>query len=182
MKQSITFITGNQHKADQLSKYLGIPIAHQKIELDEIQSMDLKEIVAHKLKEAYKHLESPVIVDDVSLSFDALNGLPGPFTKFFENQLGLDGMCKLMSHYDDKSTQTTVAIGYYDGEHIEIFTGTVEGTVSDSPQGNGGFGFDPILIPNGYSQTRAEMNETDYDATSPRKFALEKLERYLKSM
>lgn len=181
MKQSITLITGNQHKADQLGKYLDVPIDHEKIDLDEIQSMDLNEIVAHKLKEAYRKLKSPVIVDDVALSFDALNGLPGPFTKFFENQLGLDGMCKLMSHYDDKSTQTTVSIGYYDGEHMEIFTGTVVGTISDSPQGSGGFGFDPILIPNGYSQTRAEMNEEDYDATSPRKFALGKLEKYLKS-
>ncbi len=52
--QSITFITGNQKKADYLAKYLGFPIEHQKIDLDEIQSLDLREIVEHKVKQAYE--------------------------------------------------------------------------------------------------------------------------------
>ncbi len=49
----LTFITGNQHKADYLAKYLGIEIAHRKIDLDELQSLDLHEIVTHKVKQAY---------------------------------------------------------------------------------------------------------------------------------
>ena len=52
--QSITFITGNQKKADYLARYLGFPIEHQKIDLDEIQSLDLREIVEHKVKQAYE--------------------------------------------------------------------------------------------------------------------------------
>jgi inosine triphosphate pyrophosphatase len=50
----ITFITGNQHKADYLANHLGREIAHQKIDLDEIQSLDLSEIVRHKVKQAYE--------------------------------------------------------------------------------------------------------------------------------
>ncbi len=74
-----------------------------------------------------------------------------------------------------------MGIGVYDGENMEIFIGSIDGTIIDAPKGTGGFGWDCIVVPSGYSQTRAEMNETDYDATSPRKFALEKLEKYLKS-
>ena len=51
---NVTFITGNQSKADYLSKYLGHPVDHVKIDLDEIQSLDLKKIVEHKLKQAYE--------------------------------------------------------------------------------------------------------------------------------
>ena len=50
----ITFITGNQSKADYFAKYLGISVDHRKVELDEIQSLNLREIVEHKVKQAYK--------------------------------------------------------------------------------------------------------------------------------
>ena len=74
--QSITFITGNQKKADYLAKYLGFPIEHEKINLDELQSLDLREIVEHKVKQAYTKVGKPVIVEDVSLEFLALGKLP----------------------------------------------------------------------------------------------------------
>lgn len=70
--QSITFITGNQKKADSLIKFLGLPILHQKIELEELQSLDLKVIVEHKVKQAYEKIGKPVLVEDVSLEFTAL--------------------------------------------------------------------------------------------------------------
>ena len=72
MDKRTTFITGNQHKADYLAKMLGIALEHQKVELDEIQSVDLDVIVAHKVKQAYEQIGRPVLVDDVGLArFDA---------------------------------------------------------------------------------------------------------------
>ncbi len=70
---NVTFITGNQKKADYLAKYLGFSVNHVKIDLDEIQSLSLQEIVTHKVKQAYEKVQSPVIVEDVSLEFEALN-------------------------------------------------------------------------------------------------------------
>lgn len=72
----VTFITGNQNKADYLAKYLGFPVAHQKIHLDELQSLSLREIVEHKVKQAYDIIKKPVLVEDVSLEFSALGRLP----------------------------------------------------------------------------------------------------------
>ncbi len=63
----ITFITGNQNKADYLSKFLDISLAHCKIDLDEIQSLSLSEIVEHKVKQAYSIIKKPVLVEDTSL-------------------------------------------------------------------------------------------------------------------
>jgi hypothetical protein len=56
----VTFITGNQSKADYLAKYLGIPVKHVKLDLEELQSMDLHKIVEHKVRQAYEHIKSPV--------------------------------------------------------------------------------------------------------------------------
>lgn len=180
MEKPITFITGNPSKAEQLSKYLGFPITHNKIDLIEIQSLDLSEIIIHKAKEAYKHVNSPVIVDDVSLIVIPMGKLPGPFIKFFIKELGTEGICSLVSQFKDRSAQAEVCIGYFDGKKLEIFSGIIEGTISEFPKGKGGFGWDALFIPDGYEQTRAEMSEKDYDDTSPRKFALEKLSRYLR--
>jgi len=81
--KKVVFITWNQNKADYLAKYLGFPIEHFKVDLDEIQSLDLREIVEHKVRQAYQKVWVPVIVEDVSLEFEALGRLPGTFIRFF---------------------------------------------------------------------------------------------------
>ncbi len=51
--KDFTFVTGNQNKVDYLSKYFGAPIKHIKIDLDEIQSLDLRKVAEHKARQAY---------------------------------------------------------------------------------------------------------------------------------
>jgi len=179
MKNPITFITGNEGKAKQLSQYLGVNVSNQKVDLTEIQSLSLAEIISEKAKEAYKIVGSPVVVDDVSLVIHALGNLPGPFIKFFIEEMGNEGICKLVSGFENRLAKAEVCIGYYDGENLEICMGEIEGEISLVPKGSNGFGWDEIFIPKGYIQTRSEMSEKDYDATNPRKFALEKLKQYL---
>lgn len=77
------FITGNQNKANYLSRTIGIQLEHQKLDLDEIQSSDPKKVIEHKVKQAYSLINKPVLVEDTSLGFSAIDGLPGPFIKFF---------------------------------------------------------------------------------------------------
>ena len=61
MKEAV-FITGNQKKAEYLSKYFGHPIEHVKIDLEEIQSLDLREVVQHKMLQAYAEVKRPAKV------------------------------------------------------------------------------------------------------------------------
>ncbi len=84
---SITFITGNQKKADYMRKFLMMPIEHIKLDLDEIQSLDLREIVEHKVRQAYDKIQKPVLVDDVSFEFCSLGRIPGTFVKHFVAEL-----------------------------------------------------------------------------------------------
>jgi len=107
-----TFITGNQHKADYFSHQMGIDIQHKKIELDELQSLDLHVIVEHKLRQAYDIVKSPVIVEDVSLSFSALRGLPGPYIRWFTEVGGPEACCQMLDGFADRSALITCTFGF----------------------------------------------------------------------
>src|SRR5664279_5341154 len=96
----ITFITGNQSKADYLAKYLGHPVKHLKIDLDEIQSLDLHKVVEHKVLQAYEKVKGPVLVEDVSLEFAAWGRLPGTFIKFFVDEVPFETICAMLNGKD----------------------------------------------------------------------------------
>ena len=73
--KAITFITGNAAKAKYLGDYFHLPVEHVKIDLPEIQSLDLKEIVDEKARGAFRVLKKPILVEDSSLTFKALGCL-----------------------------------------------------------------------------------------------------------
>ncbi|MEK7571538.1 MAG: non-canonical purine NTP pyrophosphatase [Patescibacteria group bacterium] len=177
--KSLTFITGNAHKAEQLKAYLGIPLLHKNLDLTEIQSLDVTKVVEHKAKEAYAAIQSPVLVDDSALIINALGKLPGPFVKYFVHEIGNEKICKMLDAFSDRSATAQVALGLYDGKEFKTFRGEIHGKISEQPHGTGGFGFDPILIPDGYTLSRASLSEEAYATTSPRRIALAKLEAYL---
>lgn len=163
---NVTFITGNQNKADYLAKHLGVKIDHQKVDVEEIQSTDLREITAFKAKQAYEIVKSPVLVEDVGLTFHALGSLPGPFVKWFEQELGHEKMCRLLDPFADRSATAGCVFAYYDGQTMELFEGGLDGEIADHPRGKNGYGWDPIFVPNGFGgKTRAELNPSDDEKT-----------------
>jgi inosine triphosphate pyrophosphatase len=160
----VTFITGNQSKAHYLAKYLDVPIAHKKVNLDEIQSLDLKEIVKHKVLQAYEYVKSPVLVEDVSLEFNAFGRLPGTLIKHFVEEMPFESICRMLDGFDRTATARCM-FGYYDGNEITYFEGALEGTIAEHPAGERGYGWDKIFIPKGYNVTRASLGEADDKAT-----------------
>lgn len=160
----VTFITGNQKKADYLANYLGFPVEHKKLDLEEIQSLDLHEIVEHKVRQAYNQVQSPVIVEDVSLEFTALGRLPGPFIKWFIEEVDFETVCSLLDG-KDRGAIARCVFGYFDGKTLKMFEGSLPGKVSDKPAGEKGYGWDKIFIPQGYNVTRAELGEEDNKKT-----------------
>lgn len=177
----VTFITGNKNKADYLAEYLGFPVEHIKLDLDEIQSLDLREVVKHKVRQAYKKMNEPVLVEDVSLRFTALGQLPGTFIKWFIDELGLEGLCRLVDG-KDRTAVASCVFGYFDGETEKYFEGNLKGTVPEHPTGDGGFGWDQIFIPEGYNVTRAELSKEDDAKTYLEIKPFEALKDYLVSL
>ena len=160
----ITFITGNQSKADYLARYLGIAIAHQKVELEEIQSLDLRTVVEYKVRQAYEAVKGPVLVEDVALEFKALGRLPGTFIRFFVDEVPFEAICRMLDGLSREATARCV-FGFYDGQELHFFEGSMNGTIAEHPRGEHGYGWDRIFIPKGYTQTRAEMSEVDDEKT-----------------
>lgn len=177
----ITFITGNQHKADYLAKYLVMPLRHQKVELDELQSLDLRVIVEHKVRQAYDIIKKPVIVEDVSLEFKALGGLPGPFIKFFVEHMPLETICRMVDGQDRTATGRCT-FGYYDGTRLEFFEGHINGTIADHPAGDNGFGWDKIFVPEGHAITRASLTDEQYEVIYRKIKPVDQVREYLQGL
>ncbi len=179
--EPITFITGNAAKAQFISDYLKRPLEHHKLDLAEIQSLDLEEVVIDKVKRAYNILKKPVLVEDGSLELEGLRNLPGPLAKWFYEILGNEGLAKLVNGLSSKKAVTRCMFALYDGDEMQIFHGEMKGSIADEPRGESGFGFDPIFINEGYSQTRGEMNKEDWVKTSMRTMALAKMHEYFEN-
>lgn len=125
-------------------------------------------------------IQTPVLVEDTSLVFTALGRLPGPLIKWFLTELDNVGLCKLLDSYPDRSAVAEVCFGLYDGKTLEIFEGSIKGTIAESPKGERGFGWDTIFIPEGHTKTWGEMSPEEQGETSMRRIALQKLEAFLK--
>lgn len=174
----ITFITGNIGKVEEVSRYLGMNLEHQKIDLDEIQSLDLEEIVKDKAKRAFEKLKSPVLVEDVSFVFHSLGKLPGPFIKWFEKELDNEGLCRIVDG-KDRSCTATVCYGFCDGVDVKIFSGSMKGVVANNPRGDRSFGWAPIFVPEGYDKSYAELTNEEQSEIAMRNKALKKFREFL---
>jgi len=177
MKDAV-FVTGNQKKADYLGQLLGHPIEHMKVDVDEIQSLDLKEVVRHKVRQAYAKAGRPVLVEDVALEFAALGRLPGTFIKWFLGELSDDELCRLVDGKDRSATARCV-FGYFDGTEETLFESSMRGRIAEHPAGTGGLGWDRIFIPEGFSVTRAELSSEDDRATYLRIKPIEQVRSFL---
>ncbi len=176
--ENITFITGNPGKAEQVAFYLHHPVNHHKLDLTEVQSLDLEEVVRAKAAEAYSILGSPVLVEDVSLTFPALGRLPGPLIKWFLQELENEGLCRLLDG-KDRAVVAEVLFGYHDGTTCHLFSGIINGTVADHPRGTMGFGWSPIFVADDHDKTLAEMPLDEQKDINMRSIALKKLQEFL---
>lgn len=179
------FITGNQHKVEYLEKWLGRSVRHEKIDLKEIQSLNPRTVLEHKAQSAYNLCHEPVLVEDVGLTFHALGKLPGTLVKWFLEEIGTEGLCKMMESFDNKHATAFINYGLYDGANLHIFEGAVQGTVSDKPRSiealewKHSLSWNSIFIPEGAQKTYAEMTDEELEAYSHRKRAVEKLQKFL---
>jgi non-canonical purine NTP pyrophosphatase (RdgB/HAM1 family) len=175
----IKFITGNANKFLEVVNILP-EVEQLDIDLPEIQSLDPQEIIAFKLKAALEHVpEGHIMVEDTSLYFEGLNGLPGPLIRWFMKGLGREGLAKLVISTGNNRAEAKTIIGYADAKgEINYFTGAISGQIV-FPFGETSFGRDPIFQPDGYDTTFAEMGLEEKNKISMRRQAAQKLADFL---
>lgn len=177
MNEPIVFVTGSSSKYKEAERILGIELEHCKLNLPETQAILLEEVIQSKALYAYEALEHrAILVEDTGLFVEAWNGLPGALIKWFMESVGQSGICKMLSTFPNRKARAKTMVAIHDGE-LTIFSGEIEGRISDSPQGQKGFGWDRIFIPNGSQKTFAEMTPEEKDKYSMRRMALESLKR-----
>jgi XTP/dITP diphosphohydrolase len=126
-----------------------------------------------------------VFADDSGICANALNGAPGVISARYAGASADDerNLCKLLNELEGKSDRT----GYYKAiicliwdEEVHYFDGVCNGTIVEKPRGEGGFGYDPIFVPEGYHQTFAELSPEIKNSISHRGKAMRKMVAFLK--
>ena len=92
----LLFLTGNKNKLEEVSQIMGeeFKIDNKKIDLPEIQSTSVEEVIAEKLKAAYKIVKKPVFCEDTGVYIKNMNNFPGALIKFYLDHIGTKGIAK----------------------------------------------------------------------------------------
>ncbi len=175
--QEVTLITGNAGKAKEFERLLGVKVLNQKIALPEIQATDVALVAKEKALAAYAVVQKPVFVDDTGLYIHAWGDLPGALIAWFLDNVGNEGILKMLDGWGDRAATVVTALGYCDASGARVFVGKLEGTIAEVIRGENGFGYDPIFIPENQLKTFAEMNAEEKDAISMRAQAAHSLRR-----
>ena len=134
-----------------------------------------------------EYMESPVLADDSGLMVDALGGAPGVFSsRYAEDEPEYkDNNDKLLAELagvpDDQRTAcfvTVITMLFPDGNKI-VARGECPGRITTELRGDGGFGYDPVFIPDGYDKSFSELGPDTKNAISHRAKALARLEQLL---
>ncbi|MHA2383832.1 MAG: XTP/dITP diphosphatase [Candidatus Thorarchaeota archaeon] len=176
-RDRLILVTQNRHKLKELrplfEKYK-VEFETTTLEKYEIRSESIEEIAREAAKVAFETLQKPVVVDDTGFFVEALNGFPGSYAGIVLNFIGYEGILQLMTDKVNRSSVFMTAVGYFDGQRLESFVGSMSGSVAHDTAGVGGFGYDPIFIPTNYDKTYAELSFEEKVSLSHRTRAFEK--------
>ncbi len=173
--EDLVFVTSNLGKLREAEEVLGMKLQHRALDLPEVQSLSLEEVVRHKARVAHERLGMAVLVEDTSLELVGLAGFPGPLVRWLLAAVGPGGICRVAQAFADPRAVVRCLVWATDGSSEASGLGVVRGVIGESPRGRGGFGWDSAFRPDGSRLTYAEMEESAKNAISHRRKALEAL-------
>ncbi len=189
----IVFATHNRHKSEEACQILGprwtLRNLHDLGQTEEIpETADtLQGNALQKAQFVYDKYHLSCFADDTGLEVEALNGAPGVYSARYagEHCSFADNVNKLLHEMQGKTNRRacfkTVVALILDGE-THYFEGRVDGTIIESPRGGEGFGYDPVFVPDGFSETFAEMSAEQKNKISHRGRAMAKLIEFLQNI
>lgn len=189
----LIFATNNKHKAEEIKVVVPeqmeiITLKDAGIDIDIPEPYNtLEENASEKSKTIYKLTGTNCFSEDTGLEVEALNGEPGVKSARYagEDKAFDKNIDKLLAKLGDtqnrKAQFRTVASLIINGKEY-IFEGICPGVITRDKRGAGGFGYDPVFIPDGASQTFAEMSMEEKNQFSHRKKAIEKLVAFLNQL
>ena len=168
----IRFMSGNAHKITEVQRILapiGVDIVPVPMKIEELQTENVQRLVRDKVTKAFEAIGRPLFVEHTGLYLNGLNGLPAGLTQIFWDRLEEVRFADLVAGLGDAKVTAKTILGYCDGRRIHIFEGAIEGTVPRTPRGPTGFQWDCVFVPDGDTQTFAEMGARKDDISMRRK-------------
>ncbi len=189
-KRTIVFATNNAHKLGELRGIAGeewnvVSLAEIGCHDDIPETADTLEgnalIKARWVKERYGY---DCFADDTGLMVDALDGAPGVYSARYagpghDSAANMKLLLERMADKDNRNAHFSTVIALVMGGEEHIFEGRVDGTISREPSGCGGFGYDPVFVPENSGLTFSEMTAEEKNAISHRGRATRKLMEFL---
>jgi XTP/dITP diphosphohydrolase len=195
-KRKLVVSTGNSHKVYEIRKILADldievlsknDIGLEKFDVVE-DGLTLEENSVKKARELAERTNFMVIADDSGLFVDSLNGEPGVYSSRYAGEDGNDkkNNIKLLENLKDKKDRSaafkTVIALITEDKTLYTVEGICPGSIGVEPNGENGFGYDPLFIPDGYDKSFAELGDEVKNKISHRARALENLKAILKSI
>ncbi|MFQ5979461.1 MAG: RdgB/HAM1 family non-canonical purine NTP pyrophosphatase [Candidatus Heimdallarchaeota archaeon] len=178
--REISCVTSNPHKFAEFSRILSLysfSIAQLNRPKIEIQADSLEEIAVYSIDQIS---DTYCFLEDAGIFIDILNGFPGPYSAYVFRTLGCVGILQLMKNHENRLAQFVSVIVFRDPAGKKtIFRGETIGTIAFEECGTGGFGFDPVFIPEGTNKTYAEISPSEKDTISHRGKAARDLTAFL---
>jgi len=192
--KQLIFASGNHHKIEEIQHLLGTE--YKLLGLKDLQFTgdipeDADTLEGNALLKArfvYQHWNTNCFADDTGLEVECLNGKPGVYSARYSGELSdfnndeqsrtLANKNKLivnMQGCNNRKARFRTVIAYIENGKEYLFEGIVNGIITESERGKGGFGYDPLFIPDGYNLSFAEMplnekNEISHRARAVQKF------------
>jgi XTP/dITP diphosphohydrolase len=183
----LTFVSGNENKYQEYRRLLGISdLRWSTRDLTKSQNVSVSAIAEQKIRDLIPQMRGiPFFVEHSGLVIEAWRNLPGGLAKVFLENIGTEGICRMMRAYpEDKTATAIVVIGFHlpDGR-VRTFRGEKRGLIAEEPAGSNNFGWDSIFIPDeqldGQAKTYAEMSVEEKNRVSMRRAAAEEFMRYI---
>lgn len=182
----IVFATNNRNKIKEISEMLHSGI--QILSLEDISCFDeipetAPDIAGNAIQKAryiWDKYQLNCFADDTGLEVESLNNAPGVYSARYAGPEKIDSenIKKLLFEMQDVPTRKarfkTIIALLINGKQT-LFEGIVNGEIAHSTEGNGGFGYDPVFIPDGHTRTFAQMSAEEKNAISHRGIAFRKM-------
>jgi XTP/dITP diphosphohydrolase len=192
----LIFATNNQHKVDEIRSVIRnsfleiITLKEAGIEIDIPEPFNtLEENASNKSRTIYEMKRTDPMVrgcfsEDTGLEVEALNGEPGVKSARYAGEeksfdKNIEKLLKKLVGIDNRNAKFRTIISLIVDGKETLFEGVCEGMLGHSKKGGGGFGYDPVFVPNGSIHTFAELNIEEKNKFSHRKQAMDKLVAYL---
>lgn len=193
--EEIVFASHNEGKIKEIKKLLAPYGIKVKSALDmnlpdvEETGKTFEENSLLKSRTIAKLVNMPCLADDSGLCVDALNGAPGVYSARYAPNRDFDkGMEKLLAEMEKSPNKSrnahfscVISLAWPDGQY-KVFAGQVDGKVAFHKMGAGGFGYDPLFVPEGFTSSFAQMSQEEKNKISHRGRAVEKLKDFLNNL